>query len=396
MIRADDETEPLREYFAVVESLLERARHVGTDVLVVSVACADVVRIWVQPVSPRGGATALGLLATLPLLARRRLPLAAPLVAFAGYLGLALLVRGSVAEQLQFFLGALLCFWITGSENPRLRALVGLAAGLAVTAVAVATDPSHHGVGDFIFGFVITVAAWGAGAVLGTRARAAKAAERRAERLELEQELRAREAVSHERARIARELHDVIAHTVSVMVVQAGAAEQVLDGENAAAREALAAIRESGKGALLELRRLLGLLREEKPGELAPQPTLRDLDQLIAHVEAAGLPVTLEQRGEARPLSPGLAQAAYRIVQEALTNTIKHADAHRVDVTVEWQPDAVHFLIVDDGRGANAPRTNGGHGLIGMRERAQLYGGHLEAGPRTDSRGYAVSATLPL
>jgi signal transduction histidine kinase len=266
---------------------------------------------------------------------------------------------------------------------------------LAVALVAVATDSGHHRPSDFVFGVVITTAAWAGGVTLGTRARAATAAERRAELLALERDLRAREAAVEERARIARELHDVIAHTVSVMVVQAGAAEQVLEGENMAAREALRAIRESGKGALVELRRLLGLLRDDEPEELAPQPSLRDVDELVAQVEAAGLPVSLERRGTARVLPPGLDQAAYRIVQEALTNAIKHANAQRVEIGIDWQTDAVCLTVVDDGGGAGSGTSNGGHGLIGMRERAQLYGGRLEAGPH-DGGGFAVSATLPL
>src|SRR5689334_19263378 len=368
-------------------------RH-GFDGLVLALVAADLIRIWVEPVTPRGAVTALALVATLPLLARKRFPLAAPAVALAGYAGLALVSPGAPTEKLQLFLGSLLCFWVIGSENDRARAAIGLVGGLGVAVLVVATDPVHHALGDFIFGVVISTATWIAGVTLGARARAAALAERRAERLELEREAAAREAVAQERARLARELHDVIAHTVSVMVVQAGAAERVLKGENEAARASLDAIRQSGKAALVELRRLLGLLRDAEQGELAPQPGLAGLDELVAEVEAAGLPVRIEHVGTQSVLPPGLDQAVYRIVQEALTNAIKHAGPARAAVAIHWEPDAIAFSIEDDGCGSNGGSADG-HGLVGMRERAHLYGGELEAGPRAEG-GFRVAARLPL
>jgi signal transduction histidine kinase len=378
-----------------MRSLKDRVIRRGVDALVITLAILDVARIWIAPVVPRGGATALALLATLPLLARKRFPLGAPLTSLAGYAGLTLLVPGAPAEELQLFLGSLLTFWVIGSENERRHAVFGLAIGLGVTVLVVATDHAHHRVSDFIFALVIMPAAWAGGVTLGARARAAAAAERRAERLAIEKEVATRDAVQQERVRLARELHDVIAHTVSVMVVQAGAAEQVLDGENLEARAALDAIRQSGKSALVELRRLLGLLRDVEPGELAPQPSLAAIDNLLTETQAAGVSVSIERHGEPRALPTGLDQTAYRIVQEALTNAIKHAAPATAVVSIGWEADAVELRISDDGRGANGSAGGGGHGLIGMRERAHLYGGELEAGPRPGG-GFEVVARLPL
>lgn len=379
-----------------MERLRALVRVFGLDTLVVLVAVISVVRIWAQASGPRLAAVGLALLATVPLLARRRLPLAAPLFALASLLGLSVLIPGAAWEQLQLFLGALLCFWVIGSENGRRRALAGLAAGLAVAAATVATDAGHRGVSDYVFGVAITLAAWSAGLILGSHARAAAAAQLRAEQAVLDQELRAREAAAEERARIARELHDVIAHTVSVMVVQAGAAEEVIEGENAAARAALAAIRDSGKGALEELRRLLGFLREAGPASATARASLDQLGQLIAETQDLGLRVEFRESGRARALPPGMDQAVYRIIQEALTNTIKHADAARATVALTWDPDAVGLAITDDGRGLNGTfAAAGGHGLLGMRERASLYGGSLETGNRPGG-GFIVRVRLPL
>jgi signal transduction histidine kinase len=362
--------------------------------LIISVAAAvSVVRTWVQPLPPRPAVTALALLASLPLLLRHRHPMAAPLTALAGCLGLSLVVPGAVWEQLQFFFCALLCAWVIGSENARGRALAGFGAALAVAVATVALDPVHSAVGDYLFGVAIVVASWTGGLFFGVRARQAASAEQ----LAASRERQAAEAVAAERVRIARELHDVIAHTVSVMVVQAGAAEQVLGPGNEQVREALEAIRGSGKGALVELRRMLGLLRDDEPGAPpAPQPSLADVEQLVAQVAAAGAAIDVTRSGVARPLPSGLDQTSYRIVQEALTNTLKHASPAHATVDISWEPDALVLSVTDDGgRGIAGDRTSGsGRGIVGMRERAQLYGGQLVAGPRPEG-GFAVTARLP-
>jgi signal transduction histidine kinase len=205
----------------------------------------------------------------------------------------------------------------------------------------------------------------------------------------------AREAVAEERARIAREMHDSVAHSVSVMVLQAGAAEQVLAVSPDRARESLQTIQDIGREAIVELRRMLGLLRDPvEDASLAPQPSVGRLDTLFGQVRAAGLPVELTIEGQPRRLPPGVDRSAYRIVQEGLTNALKHAGPAHASVTLRYGDRALELEVLDDGRGAT-DANGGGFGLIGMRERAALYGGELDAGARPGG-GYALRARLPL
>jgi signal transduction histidine kinase len=219
--------------------------------------------------------------------------------------------------------------------------------------------------------------------------------ERRAQLAERERDLAAREAVVEERARIARELHDAIAHNVSMMVVQAGAERRVLDGKDGTTHEVLETIERVGRGALTEMRRLVGMLRSDTGEPLAPQPGLDDLPTLVGQVCEAGLPVELHIDGERRELPVGIELSAYRIVQEALTNALKHAGESHASVRVHYGADSLELEIVDDGGGAAAPVSSGGHGLVGMRERVALYGGRLDAG-RRPSGGFAVRVLLPI
>ena len=222
--------------------------------------------------------------------------------------------------------------------------------------------------------------------------------EDRAARLERERDAQARVAAVAERARIARELHDVIAHNVSVMVVQADGASYALATDPGRAKEALAAISATGRQALAEMRRMLGVLRreEEGPSEVrAPQPGIGELGELLEQARMAGLPVSFTVEGVPQPLPGGVALAAYRIVQESLTNTRKHAGpVASASVVLRYSDDAVVLAISDDGRGATAP-DGAGHGLTGMRERVAMYGGSVAAGPRPGG-GFEVVATLPL
>jgi signal transduction histidine kinase len=241
---------------------------------------------------------------------------------------------------------------------------------------------------NVLFGIVTFVVMVLVRRVLGDRERRLRLAER-------ERDLVAREAVVEERARIARELHDAIAHDVSLMVVQAGAERRALDDESPT-KEVLETVEQIGRGALTEMRRLVGMLRGSEGAEpLAPQPGLRDLGTLVTQVREAGLPVELTVDGEPRELPVGLELSAYRIVQEALTNALKHAGEARATVHVRYAADSLELEITDDGGGAVEPAASGGHGLVGMRERVALYGGRFEAA-RPATGGFAVRVALPI
>ena len=322
-----------------VRSLLERH---SVDAVIVVLALAAQVEAWLDPTQKPRIVTALfALFWTLPLLLRRRFPVGAPIFVF-GVLAAETLLPREV---------------VTSSQ----------ATGLAV------------------------VAAFAVAGALGARAQRAADLEERAERLERTHA----EAVAGERATIARELHDVIAHSVSVMTVQAGAARVLLDEDRPErARESLLAVEETGRQALGEMRRLLGILRgDDHDTRLAPQPGIAEIEGLAEQVRAAGLPVEVVVEGEPRPLPPGADLAAYRVVQEALTNALKHAGAARAEVSIRYGRTALDLAVTNDGR----VRRNGrvGHGLVGMRERVALYGGDFEAGPR-EAGGYAVRASLPM
>jgi signal transduction histidine kinase len=219
--------------------------------------------------------------------------------------------------------------------------------------------------------------------------------ERRAQVAERERDVAAREAVLDERGRIARELHDAIAHNVSMMVLQAGAERRVLDPEIGATREVLEGIERSGRSALTEMRRLVGMLRTDTADPLTPQPGLADVPTLITQVREAGMPVELRIEGDPREVPVGVGLSAYRIVQEALTNVLKHADQAHATVRVRYAADSLELEIVDDGFGRPAAVAGGGHGLVGMRERVALYGGRFSADHVPDG-GFAVRVLLPV
>jgi signal transduction histidine kinase len=257
-------------------------------------------------------------------------------------------------------------------------------AGGALTGLPWAADRA----GGFFFIVVATSVMLLVRAVVGDRDRRLRLAER-------EREIAAREAVVEERARIARELHDAIAHNVSMMVVQAGAERRVLPAEANSTHDVLETIEHIGRGALTEMRRLVGMLRSDTVDPLEPQPGLADLSKLVAQVRAAGLAVDLHIEGERRELPVGIELSAYRIVQEALTNTLKHARDARAAVSIRYGRDSLELEIADDGGRTHNPIPNGGHGLVGMRERVALYGGTLEAGRRATG-GFSVHVLLPI
>ncbi|MEM7141222.1 MAG: histidine kinase [Actinomycetota bacterium] len=232
------------------------------------------------------------------------------------------------------------------------------------------------------------------GVYLRTRRQYLAELEAKAARTEEQQAAEARRAVAEERTRIARELHDVVAHSMSVMVVQAGAARRVLDADPSQAGDALQAIEDTGRESLHEMRRVLGVLRgEDDEAQLAPAPGLDDFDRLLQHCEEAGMPVDLVVTGSVRRLSPGLEMNAYRVVQESLTNSLKHAGPASATVTLHYDTDQLRVSVADNGRGATAATAGAGQGIVGMRERVEAYGGDLHAGPRAGG-GFGVDASF--
>jgi signal transduction histidine kinase len=249
---------------------------------------------------------------------------------------------------------------------------------------------------EIIFHWTVFVLAWSIGWALRRMERRAKQSMQRAIEAEVGSAERTATAVGQERARIARELHDVVAHAISVMVVQAGAAEQVIDDDPEIARRALKTIRSTGTGALAEMRRMVTMLRDDDyVGELAPQPGVAALPTLVEEAKAGGLEVHMQIEGRQRTLPAGVDLATYRIVQEALTNVRRHAAASHVAVVLRYGEHNVEVEVRDDGRGASDVTTTSGHGLIGMRERAALYGGRLETASGNGA-GFTVTATLPV
>ena len=334
------------------------------------------------------------LLYTLPLLLRRRFPFIAPGFVFGVHIAITFADPQAVGSLDTGSIAILLTFWAVGERNDGQLAAAGLGLGLGTIAIITVVDV-RVGVEQAVNGALLGSLAWLFALLLARRGRRAAAAEARALELEQDQEERARVAAATERGRIARELHDVIAHSVSVMTVQAGAARMQLPDHPDRAVPPLLAVEETGRQALTELRRLLGILRHDDAPALAPQPGLIDLPTLAEAMQRAGVEVDLRVEGRPRPLPTSLDLTAYRIVQEALTNTLKHAGPARSCVVVHYDPDAVRLDITDDGQTSPTTADGSGHGLTGMRERVNLFGGQLAAGPGRDG-GYTVSVRLPL
>jgi signal transduction histidine kinase len=276
----------------------------------------------------------------------------------------------------------------------RRQAIVGYLLTSTVAGIVTRNDPKGT-VGNWVFISIVFGVAWLVGFAFSGASRQAEEAKERARRAEREREERALLAVSEERARIARELHDVVGHSVSVMTVQASAVRRLLKPEQEREREALLIVEQTGREAMAEMRRMVGVLRrpEEAPA-LAPQPSLEHLDKLVEHARESGLPVTLTVEGDAVQLPAGVDLTAYRLVQEGLTNALKHARAKNAQVVVRYSNGFVELSVTDDGTG-DGGGDSGGHGLVGMRERISVYGGDLEAGPRPEG-GYRLRATLPV
>ncbi len=352
--------------------------------------------VWSGSVAgPRVAVAALFVLVGFPLIIRRRAPLV-PVVLLMTAVAVQAVATSDAAEGAPLLFPALACAYAVAAYGTRRIAVAGLLVTLAGLAVAIAFDPlarTPEQLWAAALFVLLVAAAWLFGfAVQGRReASALRAQTDRAEEAQ-------RAAIAAERVRIARELHDMIAHNVSVVVVQSVAAQGVLDHQPARAREPLAHIERSGRQALTELRRLLAVMRDQdEPNELhEPQPGIAQLATLVDSVRSTGLPVTLQVAGEPPPDSAAVGPSVYRIVQESLTNVLKHAGHARVNVRVSCGAAAVDIVVEDDGPGRSA---NGaappGHGLVGMRERAALFGGTFTAGNRVGG-GFEVRAHLPL
>jgi signal transduction histidine kinase len=308
---------------------------------------------------------------------------------------------------------ALYSVTVYGPRWAHRTAIVGALVGSAVLSTALMIlagppDPVSY-VGTTLFGCVTALAVWAAGLVKRSRRETLLAWQDRAERLRVERDQQAQIATAAERARIAREMHDIVAHSLSVVIAQADGGRYAAQADPGAAARSLETIAETGRTALADMRRLLGVLRDGSDGvapgaagvtapipALVPQPAAGDVEQLVEQLRSTGVRISLVRVGTPRPLPPGAGLTVFRICQESLTNVLKHAGPDpTVTVLLQWAPSALTLEVSDDGRGAAAIDDGAGHGLLGMRERAAMFGGTVTAGPRPGG-GFRVRAELPL
>jgi signal transduction histidine kinase len=331
---------------------------------------------------------------TVPLFARHRFPFGAPATVGVVFAASSFVDDRITPSGLVPVLTAFAVFVLFGLIRNHTQAIAGLALGIGVSAVISHNDPKGS-IGNFIFTSIAFTIAWAIGFALGRKFKEAEEAKERLARAERERVERARLAVADERTRIARELHDVVGHSVSVMTVQASAARRLLRPHQVKEREALLVVEQTGREALAEMRKMVGVLRrpEEAPA-LAPQPSLEHLDKLIENTRETGLPVELRIEGTPELLSAGIDLTAYRLVQEGLTNAVKHARAQHAEVLVRYGKGFIELTVTDDGTG-DGGGDSGGNGLVGMRERVSVYGGELQAGPRSEG-GFRLHARLPV
>jgi signal transduction histidine kinase len=373
----------------------------GLDLLVVVTAVVTAVATALREdlEHPSGPRFLLGIVgitaAVLVLLARRQFPFAAPASTWLVCAALSFLDGQLIVNGAGILIAGMGAAVLLGSHPNAWLSRLGLVIVLAgaVTVVRNAPDSSTD---DLISVPAMFGIGWLIGWALRERTQQTEAAEERALRAERERETAARLAVAEERSRIARELHDVVAHAVSVMVLQVGAVRHRMAETDSGDGEALRNVEEAGRTALREMRRLLNAMRSEGDTlELLPHPGLDDLSDLVTDVQSAGLPVELRVHGPAYPLPPGLDLSAYRILQEGLTNALKHAHAHHATVDLGYEPTGLRLEVRDDGRGQAAANGSPGHGLVGIRERVKLYGGDMTAGPAPEG-GFRLQVVLPL
>jgi signal transduction histidine kinase len=389
------------QYFHCMSRIGNVAREYWWELLIAAMLISGIVQLVVENGSPGAPTSTLWVqipalcLLALPLFTRRRFPFVAP----ASYWILAAaltFIDGRVVVFPDSFqvigLGSAL---LLGNLRDRRKAFVGLGLVVGSMIIVLYNIPGSWTISAYTFVTLRFAAAWVAGFALRAREEQAEAAEVRAVQAEGERETAARIAVAEERTRIARELHDVVAHAVSVMVLQVGAVRHKLPESMAEDCDALKSVERAGRTALAEMRRLLGAMRREgEEVEFVPQPGLDGLNALLAEVGRAGLPARLHVDGEPFALPRGIDLSAYRIVQEGLTNALKHAQASDADVTVRYRPDEVEIEVRDNGAGGTA--ADGlGHGLVGVRERVKIYGGEMSAGTAPEG-GFVLSTRLPI
>jgi signal transduction histidine kinase len=375
-------------------------RRYGLDALIVLTALGGVLDLLLRHDAEREPQTTDWLVVpaiavvVLPLLLRRRFPFAAPAAVWVAAAAVSFVDGRLIVFSVSASIAGVVAAFLLGNLEDAMQARVGLVVMLGGAATIVYNDPNHSA-GDWIFTPLLFAIAWLAGYALRERATQAEAAELRALHAERERDAAARIAVAEERARIARELHDIVAHAVSVMVLQVGAVRHKLPDELEEDEEALRGVERTGRSALAEMRRLLGAMRQNGDDlELTPQPGLDGLDALLEEVGRAGLPVRLHLDGDRVPVSRAIDLSAYRIIQEGLTNALKHAHAQHAEVTLRYEPGELLIEVRDDGRGAGS--TDGlGHGLVGIRERVKIYGGEMTTGTAAGG-GFALVTRLPL
>jgi signal transduction histidine kinase len=388
------------QYVQRVSRIGYLTRRYGFDALVVLLTIAAALEIAIRRDSANAPRTTLWFcipaiaIMVLPLFFRRRYPFAAAAAYWLIAVGLSFVDGRLVTFSTTVFVLGMAASFLLGNLRDAVKARIGLAIVVGGAAVVVYNLPGHSA-SELVFIPLVFGISWLAGFALRERAEQAEAAELRAAQAERERDAAMRIAVAEERARIARELHDVVAHAVSVMVLQVGAVRHKLPETLVADADALRGVEQAGRTALAEMRRLLSAMRQDGEGvELGPQPGLGNLGSLIEQVGRAGLPVQLHVEGEPVPLSRAIDLSAYRIVQEGLTNTLKHAHASHADVVVRYAPDELQIEVRDDGDGAST--SDGvGYGLIGLRERIKIYGGEMSAG-RASGGGFVLSTRLPL
>jgi signal transduction histidine kinase len=388
------------QYVQRVSRIRYVARQYWFDLAIALLAIEGILQVVVGRDSPDAPRTTLWFalpaiaILVLPIFARRRFPFAGPAAYWLLAAGISFADWRLIPFAVSLFAVGMADAFLLGNLRAARQAGIGLAVVVGGAAIVVYNIPGHSAA-ELVFIPLEFAISWVAGFALRESAEQAEAAVGRATQAESERDAATRLAVAEERARIARELHDIVAHAVSVMVLQVGAVRHKLPDALAEDRDALRGVERAGRTALAEMRSLLAAMRRDGDDvELMPQPGLDGLDSLLEEISRAGLPVELHVDGEPLPLPRGIDLSAYRIVQEGLTNALKHARASNADVIVRYRPDELQLEVRDNGEGGST--SDGlGHGLVGVRERVKIYGGQMKAGT-ANGGGFILSTRLPL